>query len=175
MHFVERFTDLSLETLRDIIPFAQHSVRVWGKQYPQPRLTAWYGPVDYTYSNLTLSAKELPPILEALRARVEAEAGVAFDTVLANLYRDGQDKIGWHADDEPLFGEDPIIASVSLGATRTFKMRRKDNHKIQKSFELTHGSLLIMPVGTQQNWEHCLPPRKRVTEPRINLTFRPLG
>lgn len=174
MHeFIENFTDVTLDQLRNAIEFEQRSVTVYGKRYPQPRLTAWYGPVDYTYSNLTWEARELPPLLLELQEAVQAHVGERLPTVLANLYRDGSDKIGWHADDEELFGEDAVIASLSFGAARDFKLRRKDRSE-QLDLTLTHGSLLVMPRGMQRTWEHSLPARKRVTEPRINLTFRSL-
>ena len=175
MKYIANFTDVTMDELREAIEFEHRSVRVYGKVHPQPRLTAWYAPVEYTYSGLTWPARELPPLLERLRREVEEYAEVELPTVLANLYRNGTDKVGWHSDDEPLFGADPVIASLSFGATRTFQMRRKADRTNKMSFELENGSLLIMPRGTQPHWEHALPVRKRVSKPRINLTFRSLS
>lgn len=168
------FTDVTYEDLLEVIDFQQRSVTVYGKSYPQPRLTCWYGPIPYTYSNLTWEARELPPLIKELQLKIEELTGKEFPTVLANLYRDGSDKISWHSDDEPLFGYDPCIASLSFGAERDFFLRHKADNSIKEQFLLTDKSLLIMNEGTQSNWEHALPARKRVQEPRINLTFRPL-
>jgi alkylated DNA repair dioxygenase AlkB len=175
MELIEQFVEMDFEELRSLLAFEQRMIVVYGKEHPQPRLTAWYGPVSYTYSNLQWGARELPSaLLKSLQEKVEAHVGCKLPTMLANLYRDGSDRIGWHADDEPLFGDDPVIASLSFGAARDFKMRRKVDHKEKLSFALTDGSLLVMPAGTQREWEHSLPKRARVSEPRINLTFRPL-
>ena len=92
--------------------------------------------------------------------------------MLLNLYRDGQDSILWHSDDEAELGHAPTIASVSLGATRDFVMRRKDDHTVKETVALTHGSLVVMRGDSQSAWQHAVPKRARVTEPRINLTFR---
>jgi alkylated DNA repair dioxygenase AlkB len=92
--------------------------------------------------------------------------------VLANLYRDGNDSMGWHADDEPELGDEPVIASVSLGAERDFTLRRRDRRGQTVAMPLPHGSLLLMAGPTQRHWQHALPKRRRMREPRINLTFR---
>jgi alkylated DNA repair dioxygenase AlkB len=163
------------QTLKEVLPeitLHQHDVKVFGKTYPQPRLTAWYGPVDYTYSRLTLPAQKLPFVLEDIKQRMEEISGSLFNSVLVNFYRHGGDKIGWHADDEPVFGVDPVIASVSFGSTRTFKFRRKLDHTEKMSLDLEDQSGLIMPAGMQKVWEHSLPPRKKILTPRLNLTFR---
>lgn len=175
VQLIENFVHLDVTTLLEVIPFQQKSIIVFGKTHPQPRLTAWFGPCAYTYSHLTWEPQELPERLLEVKSAVEEYCECEFPTMLANLYRDGNDKVGWHSDDEPLFGSDPIIASLSFGAARDFILRRKDDHSVKEKFKLTHGSLLVMPKGTQTAWEHCLPKRKRVSEPRINFTFRPLG
>ena len=138
------------------------------------RLTAWYGDegAAYTYSGL----KNTPvpwtgPILEVKRA-VEPHCGVTFNSVLLNRYRSGQDSVSWHADDEPEFGKDPVIASVSFGETRAFQLKHKKRKELRASVELTHGSLLLMRGGTQENWLHQVPKTRRPVRERLNLTFR---
>lgn len=164
-------TRVTFEELWVDIPFEQRSVRVYGKTYPQPRLTKWYGPKKYTYSGLTWEPAEMPPVVEGLLMLVGQATGGYFNSVLCNYYRDGSDMIHWHSDDELEFGEDPEVASLSFGAPRIFRMRRKDDHKIIQTFELGDRSLLFMPRGTQRDWEHTVPKTAKSGR-RINLTFR---
>ncbi len=171
-------------TLRDGVGWEQRSVRVFGKIRDQPRLTCWYGSVPYRYSGLEWDPEPLPTWLADLMEHVSEAAGHAFNSVLCNLYRDGQDTVGWHADDEPLFGPDPIIASLSYGATRTFQLRPRDGtpkhlehtdpHDLQRgrSFQLRARDLLIMGRGVQTRFQHRVPRTSEVVGPRINLTFR---
>lgn len=166
------FPNLQLETLRNVIPFEQRSVKVYGKVYPQPRLTKWFGPVPYTYSGLTWEACAMPTILEEVRQQVEQLLGTTFNCVLANFYRDESDQIHWHCDDEELFGPDPEVASVSFGATRRFELKCKADANQRLSYDLENGSLLFMPRGTQGEWLHRVPKAKGPAGPRINLTFR---
>ena len=112
------------------------------------------------------------PELEEVRDGVQRTTGRKFNSVLLNYYRDGNDTVGWHADDEPGLGLTPFIASLSLGAERDFVLRRNDDPKAKVTIALTHGSLLVMAGETQGNWQHAIPRRKRVSEPRVNLTFR---
>ena len=142
--------------------------------HPFPRLTALYADegVVYTYSGVTYPSLIWTDELDAVRRRVEQAAGGPFNSVLLNRYRDGGDSIGWHADDEPEFGERPVIASVSFGGTRTFQLRHKTRKELKALVELTHGSLLIMRGGTQANWVHQVPKTARPVEERLNLTFR---
>ncbi len=109
-----------------------------------------------------------------LRQQVEAAVGCRFNSVLVNLYRDGNDSMGWHADDEPELGERPVIASVSLGSARDFLLRPRNRSAgiANTRLQLSHGSLLVMAGSTQANWQHMVPKRKRIDTPRINLTFR---
>ena len=109
--------------------------------------------------------------LQQLRIRLEQQLEHQFNSVLANLYRDGHDYMGWHSDNEPELGSEPIIASISLGASRPLQFRHKKS-KQKYELELEPGSLLIMHGQTQSTWQHCLPKRRKVTEARINLTFR---
>lgn len=157
--------------LRGAVEWAQRSVRVFGKVHPQPRLTRWYGDVPYKYSGLVWEPSEMPAIVENIRRQVEARIGERFNSVLCNLYRDGSDSVGWHADDEPLFGGDPVVASVSVGAARLFKMRRNDSSATQDIL-LESGSLFVMGRGVQRDWKHAIPKTTRPCGERINLTFR---
>lgn len=158
-------------TLRSAVEWAQREVTVYGKVYPQPRLTRWYGEVPYKYSGLSWAPRPMPALIASIRQRVEAASGRPFNSCLCNLYRDGSDCVGYHADDEPLFGGDPIVASVSFGATRTFKLRRNDGTD-KREFLLSDGQLLIMGRGIQREWKHSIPKSKKPTGERINLTFR---
>lgn len=169
-----QITTGSFEDLLAAIPFEQRSVTVYGKTHPQPRLTKWYGPVAYQYSNLTWEPCGLPPLVEAIRQEIEALSGERFNCVLCNLYRDGKDTVGWHSDDEPLFGPDPVVASVSYGACREFRLRQKKDHEAVTKLRLKDRTLIVMCKGIQQNYQHSLP-RDKSTEPRINLTFRLVG
>jgi alkylated DNA repair dioxygenase AlkB len=144
-----------------------------GRGRPFPRLTAWYADrgVDYRYSGVTHVGTGWTATLDAVRRRVEAAAGAAFNSVLLNRYRDGRDSIGMHADDEPELGVNPVVASVSLGAARTFVLRhRKTREKV--TLELAHGSLLVMAGACQHHWLHGVPKTARDVGERINLTFR---
>jgi len=152
----------------------QDSIRLYGRSIPMPRLTTWYGDpgASYTYSGiLNIPLPWTPPLMEVKR-KVEATLGLQFNSVLLNRYRDGRDSVSWHSDDEREFGTDPAIASVSLGATRTFQLRHKKRKELKASLELPHGSLLIMRGGTQRHWLHQVPKTSRAVGERINLTFR---
>jgi len=161
-------------TLRDAIEWAQRNVTVFGKTHPQPRLTRWYGEVPYLYSGLSWEPAPMPPLVDTIRAKVETITGEKFNSVLCNLYRNGGDSVGWHSDDEPVFGGDPIVASVSFGATRTFKIRpNKDRSQHDAaSYSLTNGSLLVMGRGIQPHYKHSVPETPAKVGERINLTFR---
>ena len=162
------------KTLYTEIAWQQDTIRVFGKEHLQPRLTALYGSNQepYSYSNITMFPQSFTPYLQRVKEKVEALTGITFTTCLCNLYRDGKDSNGWHADDEASLGTNPIIVSVSLGATRNFKFRRVDNHKEQHSLLLEPGSLLLMKGATQHHWQHQLPKTSKSVAPRINLTFR---
>lgn len=157
------------------VPWRHDEIRMWGKTHRLPRLQQWFGEPGqtYTWSGIRMGPTPWLPSLLRIRAKVEEASGHRFNTVLANLYRDGQDTVGWHADDEADLGPDPVIASVSLGAERDFVLRHNtlEEHRNVKVL-LTHGSLLVMSDGSQANWKHAVPRRKRITAPRINLTFR---
>ncbi len=167
------FGTLDFEQLKQSIEFVQRSVVVYGTTYPQPRLTKWYGPVGYAYSGLEWPPAPMPELLQGIQARVETLVGMPFNSVLCNLYRDGSDCVGWHADDEAIFGGDPVVASLSFGATRTFKVRKNDDHSVRQDFELRDGMLLVMGKGVQPGYKHSIPKTKKPVGARINLTFRP--
>ena len=155
--------------------WAQHRVQIYGREWRCPRLSAWYGDAGaaYRYSGLSLTASGWTETVGRIKAEVEWATGHTFNSALLNLYRDGADSMGWHADNERELGIDPIIASVSLGAQRKFKLRQR-HHKPRSTFDITleSGSLLLMSGATQHHWQHCLPRTSKIHEPRINLTFR---
>lgn len=163
-------------TLLEETPWRQDNVKVFGKIYAQPRLTALYDihGKSYTYSGLTLNPHPFTPLLNDLRKRVAKAASAEFSTCLLNLYRDGNDSNGWHADNEAALGTNPVIASLSLGATRQFKLKHREDKDLRASVALTHGSLLLMQGETQHRWLHQIPKTRRMVDPRINLTFRRL-
>lgn len=162
------------ECLKVETPWKQDDIRVFGKVYPQPRLTALYGDNEkpYSYSNLTLYPNQFTPLLDQLKTNIEKLAGIHFTSCLLNLYRDGQDSNGWHADDEKELGTNPVIASLSLGEHRSFHLKHKKNKELKHKMVLEHGSLLLMAGPTQHNWLHQVPKTKRQIGERINLTFR---
>lgn len=158
--------------LREAVPWRQEASADGGRVVPHPRLTAWFGERPYTYSGVTVRPNPWLPELLELRREVEAAAGARFDAVLANLYRSGDDSVGFHRDAEPELGLDPVIASVSLGATRRFVLRRRRGRGPEVALDLPHGALLVMAGTTQRHWRHAVP-RQPGAGPRINLTFRP--
>jgi alkylated DNA repair dioxygenase AlkB len=153
----------------------QKKIRIYGKHVDLPRLTAWYGDSgkSYSYSGISMDPNPWTKTLLEIKDRVDTETQLRFNSVLLSLYRSGQDSLSWHQDDEPELGEDPVIASVSFGDTRSFQFRHKANKKLPPvSIDLTHGSLLIMKGSTQRFWVHQVPKTSRPVGPRINLTFR---
>jgi alkylated DNA repair dioxygenase AlkB len=163
----------TLATLLDEITWQQDSMNTPAGKIPFPRLTAWQGDPDavYVYSGIRNIPKPWTPTVLLLKTKAEAAAQTAFNSVLVNRYRTGIDSMGWHADKERELGPQPVIASVSLGTTRTFEFRHtktRQTHAIQ----LTHGSLLIMQGRTQLDWAHRVPKEPEARGERINLTFR---
>lgn len=153
------------------VEWESRSIILFRRETPQPRLAAWYGDEPYTYSNLTLEARPLPPLLDELRLVCEEVSGARFNSVLANLYRDGSDSMGRHADDEPELGPDPVIASLTLGATRVFRMHHRSTGE-KVDIPLEAGSLLVMAGPTQHLWTHEIAKTRRAVGARINLTYR---
>lgn len=156
------------------IAWKQENIEFFGKPVAMPRLTAWYGDEgkSYTYSGLTSHPLPWTPALLTIKSRIETAAETVFNSVLLNLYRDGRDSMGWHSDDEPELGTNPVIASVTFGAARQFQFKHKTNPDLRTAVELTHGSLLIMRGTTQHYWKHQVPKTKQPLTTRINLTFR---
>jgi alkylated DNA repair dioxygenase AlkB len=167
--------DAMLRQLIDDTSWRQESVKVWGRTYSQPRLTAWYGDPEsyYTYSGITLIPIPWTDLLLEIKERVETASSSVFNSVLLNYYRDNRDSMGLHSDDERELGPRPIIASVSLGEERTLVLK----HKVNKALEpvrlrLASGSLLLMKGETQRYWKHGIDKETRRCGPRVNLTFR---
>ena len=163
------------DLLQNTIRWKQEEVKFYGKTYPVPRKTAWYGyeGFNYSYSGINCFPKIWTKELVEIKSQIERFiTDEDFTSVLLNLYNNGNDKMGWHADDEKELGVNPTIASVSLGETRRFDIKHKQNKDLHYKFELTSGSLLIMRGALQHNWVHQIPAQKKVKEPRINLTFR---
>ena len=170
----ENQADELFEELKTSNLWRQYKVKVFGKTYDQPRLCflAADRKVNYTYSGLTLPGVDFSKSLSLIKTRIEQTSSTRFNSCLANLYRDGNDSNGWHSDDEKELGDEPVIASLSLGVTRNFDLKHKRNRLIKKRIELTHGSLLLMSGRTQKDFKHQIAKSKRIHEPRINLTFR---
>ena len=156
------------------VEWKQETIKMFGKVIDVPRLTAWYGDPDrsYTYSGIALTPLAWTPLLSELRATVEQLAECDFNSVLLNPYRTGSDSVSWHADDEPDLGREPTIGSLSLGAARTFSFRKKSDHADKHSLVLDSGDVVVMRGITQQVWDHQIPKEPKVAGPRINLTFR---
>ena len=155
----------------------QHDdITVFGKTYKQPRLTALFGESNqtYSYSNIVMHPEPLTPTIKTIKNRIEEIAKHKFNTVLVNLYRDGNDSNGWHADNEKELGKNPIIASVSFGEARPFHFKHRIIKDQRHKLSLEHGSLLIMKGEMQQHWLHQIAKTKKQIKPRINLTFRRL-
>ncbi len=154
-------------------PWEQHSLKMFGKQVLEPRLSAWHAAAEmaYTYSGQPRSPHPWNDSLTAVRRACEDHIGHSFNGALVNLYRSGADAMGWHSDDEPVNGVNPVIASVSLGAERRFDLRHKRTREVVSAI-LPHGSLLVMSGACQTNWHHRIAKTTRDIEPRINVTFR---
>lgn len=164
-----------LESLLADTPWQQEAITLYGKTHPQPRLVAWYGDpgAAYRYSGKTYQPRPWTERLARLRARMETLAGVPFNSVLLNYYRDNRDSMGLHADDERELGERPVIASLSLGEERVLYFRHKRTRG-ERGLDLLlpHGSVLLMRGDTQANWKHGMRKLSRPCGPRVNLTFR---
>jgi alkylated DNA repair dioxygenase AlkB len=163
-----------MAALLEETPWRQERIRIAGEMRWQPRLTSWHGDLgaDYAYSGIRLDAHPWTPTLARMRRDIEQATGYAYNSVLLNLYRDQHDSVGWHSDDEALLGPAPAIASLSLGASRLFRLRHKRRLFAPVDIELTDGSLLLMAGATQRNWQHAVQKDSRERAPRINLTFR---
>jgi len=172
--FDKQQADIIFAELIEEIPWQQDEIRVYGKIHPQPRLTALFGNEgkSYSYSNITMQPHPWNLLLQKLKMEIENIAAVNFTTVLLNQYRDGKDSNGWHADNEKELGINPVIASLSFGAERTFQLKHNFEKDQKKSIILEHGSLLLMKGTTQHFWKHQIPKTAKPIGPRINATFR---
>lgn len=173
-HFIShQEISLYFNQLRDQTDWIQPQIKMFGKWVDQPRLLAWQaiGDLKYAYSGITLNPKPFSEVVAQIANKIMQKTGIEFNSVLVNYYRNGQDSMGWHADDEPELGSDPMIASVSFGEPRDFLLRHNVRKSLTLKLPLPSGSLLLMGKGIQLNWKHSLPKRKHAG-PRINLTFR---
>jgi alkylated DNA repair dioxygenase AlkB len=168
IYYPTLFRDLSFEDISGDINWQQNEIRIFGKTHPEPRLTSWCGP-SYQYSNIKWPDSPWVSKLDDLRNELNKITGFEFNAVLCNLYRNGEDSMGWHADNEKEIDQ-RLIASISIGESRIFKVRKKGASESQ-SIQLEHGSLLLME-NFQEHWQHSIAKSKKLTNPRINLTFR---
>ncbi len=160
--------------LRSEVSWEQDEITMVGKKTPLPRLTAWFGDsgLDYVYSGITMRPQPWIDELQSVRAIVEDLSRTRFNTVLLNLYRSGRDGVAWHADDEKDLGRHPVIGSLSLGATRKFQFRRRDDGSVKREIDVHDGDLVVMRGLTQDLWLHQVPKTSKQVGERINLTFR---
>jgi alkylated DNA repair dioxygenase AlkB len=169
----DREADAFLVRLQEDLAWQEENIIIAGRKIQVPRLVCWYGDpgARYRYSGVDHPPSIWTETLRALKERVEAKSGRRFNSVLGNLYRNGNDAMGWHADNEPELGPEPFIASLSFGAERRFELRHdKTRHNL--SLTLSHGSLLLMGGRLQRHWRHRIPRMPGMQDPRINLTFR---
>ena len=175
-HFDAEIAGNLLRDLTEEIPWVQNKIRFYGKESLVPRLESWHGDegMSYTYSGIRMDAKPWTKNLLMIKESIEPIAKTTFNSVLINYYRDGKDRVAWHSDDEKELGKNPVIASVSLGAERKFKLRHKKykENQLQHEVFLQNGSLLLMSGSTQHHWLHEIPRTAKPIGPRINLTFR---
>lgn len=160
--------------LKNTIEWKQEGMKMYGKEVLFPRLTAWYGNENATYSYSGILNKPKPWTTELLfiKQMIEEKTNTNFNSVLMNYYRNGSDSMGWHSDDEKELGINPVIASVTFGVSRKFQFKHRHIKKSIQNIVLTNGSLLLMQGTTQHNWLHQIPKAKTIIGERINLTFR---
>jgi alkylated DNA repair dioxygenase AlkB len=173
--FSKAESDRMFQELRRSIKWRQDKMKLYGKEFDLPRLTAWYGDdgKSYKFSGIPMNPDPWTSTLILIKKSIEEVEEVKFNSVLLNLYRTGKDGISWHSDDESELGKNPIIASVSFGESRRFQLKHKLNKSLAKlETNLTHGSLLIMKGSTQHFWQHQIPKTAKLLKERINLTFR---
>lgn len=172
--FDKNKADTYFNKLKSEIKWQQDEIKVFGKTYNQPRLTAFFGVNNepYTYSNITMYPNRFDGAILDIKNSIELQLNVFFTSCLANLYRDGKDSNGWHADNEKSLGKKPIIASLTFGEERPFHFKHKDDKSLKHKIILKHGSLLLMQGLTQDKWLHQIPKTTRKIGSRINLTFR---
>ncbi|GAA3967749.1 alpha-ketoglutarate-dependent dioxygenase AlkB family protein [Mucilaginibacter dorajii] len=162
------------EELKHTILWKQDAMKIYGKVVNFPRLTSWYadGDQEYIYSGVVNTPIPFTPLLLKIKEAAEAQCDKQFNSALLNYYRNGGDSMGWHSDDEKELSGNPVIASASFGATRTFQFKHKTQKNARVSVGLNNGSLLIMQGATQHHWLHQVPKTAKEMGPRINITFR---
>lgn len=158
----------------DTVNFSQNKIKMFGNEFDVPRLEAWFGNQAYTYTGVNLRPQNFPKWLMDIQLKITKITGHKFNSVLINKYRCGKDYVSWHQDNEPELGADPVIASLSFGATRRFRLRNLTDKNRLIEANLNHGDLLVMGPGIQHNWQHEAPKSKKVQDVRYNLTFRDL-
>ena len=168
-----KIADAYFRNLRDRVLWRQESMKMYGRQIMFPRLSAWYGDPgkSYSFSGLNLNPYSWLPELLEIKKDIESLSSIEFNSVLLNRYRDGNDSMSWHSDDEKELGKNPIIASINFGAERKFQLKHKET-KERFDIMLKHGSILFMMGELQHFWKHQVPKTKRVKTERINLTYR---
>jgi alkylated DNA repair dioxygenase AlkB len=166
--------DSLLKALLNQVSWQQSQIRLYGRTVAEPRLSCWMGDSGavYRYSGTVFTPKPWIAPVTLLKRAVEARSGQTFNSVLLNYYRNGRDAMGWHSDDEPELGPQPVIASMSLGGARRFLLREKRKGARSFGLSLAHGSLLLMHGDLQQRFQHALPRTLKSVDERINLTFR---
>lgn len=169
----QKKADFYYEKLLETIEWRNDEAIIFGKKIITKRKVAWYGdkPFEYTYSNTSKYALPWTKELLELKKLAEKETGETFNSCLLNLYHNGSEGMAWHSDGETDLKKDGAIGSLSFGAERKFAFKHKKTNEKVELF-LQHGSLLVMKDITQTHWLHRLPPTKKVTTPRVNLTFR---
>ena len=175
LQYFEQYSDVNIDEVTEGIKWRNDSITLYGKTFPQPRLTAWYGDsgVKYSYSNIHMQALPWTPVLLKLKTQLENDLNTRFNSVLVNYYRDGNDHMSYHSDDEKELGPNPIIASLSFGETRSFQLKHKfDLEKKTVVIPITDGSLVVMKDELQHFWQHKIAKTKKLIGPRVNLTFK---
>jgi alkylated DNA repair dioxygenase AlkB len=167
--------DRMLSRLIEETKWRQESVRIYGKSHPQPRLVAWYGDPgkQYDYSGISLTPLPWTNILTEIKRNIQDCTDASFNSVFLNLYRNHNDSMGFHSDDERELGPEPVIASLTFGATRVFVLKHKKNSEMAPvKIPLEAGSVLLMKGSTQRYWKHGIMKQTQPCGPRVNLTFR---
>ena len=167
-------SDVLYKKLHSDIPWQKYKIKIFGKTYNQPRLTSFHsiGNKNYDYSQIGIKNNLMTKDLKYLLNQIHEKTDYRFNSVLLNLYRDGMDSNGWHSDNEPELGNDPKIASITLGGERFFHIKHKKIKDLRYKILLKHGSLLLMGKKSQTEWVHQIPKTKKKIKPRINLTYR---
>ena len=179
IHYIPDFLSAKLankyfEDLFHYIPWRQDPITLFGKTHPQPRLTSLHAHTldSYSYSGIVMTPHPMTETLQLIEKKIYQFCDASFTTVLLNLYRDGKDSNGWHADNERELGKNPVIASITLGEERPFHFKHRTIKTEKHKLKLQHGSLLLMSGEMQHYWLHHIPKTKTKINPRINLTFR---